>query len=102
MSETIKEQELGMLFARAREILITQGHANVRYRREIIRLITANLGNERLDTADLLKLFILSSSKNTASNTKLVIHRPYKPDLAMRQAAARCTNIPQQIGIHSK
>ena len=100
MSESLKERELSDLYGRAREILISQGHSNVRYRREIMRLITANFGNERLDTADLLKLFILSSAKNTATRSKLVIHRPYKPDLAMRQAAARCEGFPSQIGIN--
>jgi hypothetical protein len=102
MTNTVKEQELGILYARAREILITQGHTNVRYRREIIRLITANLGNEKLEVSDLLKLFVLSVSKNTATHTKLVKNRSYRYSQALIQAIERIPlDYPEPISMVS-
>ena len=99
----VTERIMAELYAQARAALMALGHPNVRYRKEIILLVSQELGVGGMDSAELLKKFLLQcSTSRRASSFKLVKIRPYKPDLAMRQAAARCTNIPQQIGIHSK
>ena len=100
MNTSIAERELVELYARARSALLAMGHSSVRYKKEIIRLMSLELGVVGMNEVELLRAFLSHcSSRCVASPSKFVKDRPYMFDRAMQQAASKCADMPVPITI---
>jgi hypothetical protein len=89
-----------VLLDRARAALQSLGHPYVHSTKTIRGLIIQQVGNEHLQDAPLIELFLQSMATQIPSANKLVLNRLYKPDRAMQLAAKRCATHPRQIGVN--
>jgi hypothetical protein len=89
-----------LLLDKARAALQSLGHPYVHSAKTIRGLIVQHVGNDQLPDEQLINLFLMSMATQLPSSDRLVLNRPYKPDLAMRIAARRAQVQPPQIGIN--
>ena len=102
MSEWQRTLERRAMFERARALLQRLGHPYVHSVTTVRKLIIQTIGHGSLPDDQLIFMFEQRVNEDKAPAQRLTIARPYVPDMAMRQAAARAQVQPSMIGVNSK
>ena len=89
MSEWQRTLERRAMFERARALLQRLGHPYVHSVTTVRKLIIQAIGNGNLPDDQLIFMFEQKANEDKAPAQRLTIARPYVPDMAMQQAAAR-------------